>query len=33
MTVKGLNEEAGYKRMVNWPIFHDSLALGNGDNY
>ena len=28
-----LNEEAGYKRMVNWPIFRDSLALGNGDNY
>ena len=25
-----LNEEAGYKRMVNWPIFRDSLALGNG---
>ena len=28
-----LNEEAGYKRMVNWPIFRDSLALSNGDNY
>ena len=28
-----LNEEAGYKRTVNWPIFRDSLALGNGDNY
>ena len=28
-----LNEEAGYKRIVNWPIFRDSLALGNGDNY
>ena len=28
-----LNEEAGYKRMVNWPIFRDSFALGNGDNY
>ena len=29
-----LNEEAGYKKGVNWPIFRDSLALGNGDyNY
>ena len=31
--VQSLNEEEGYKRIVNWPIFRDSLALGNGDNY
>ena len=28
-----LNEEAGYKRKGNWPIFRDLLALGNGYNY
>ena len=33
LAVRGLNEEAEYQRMVNWPIFHDSLALGNGDKY
>ena len=33
MSGGNLNEEAGYKRTVNWPIFRDSLALGNGDNY
>ena len=28
-----LNEEAGYKKKGNWPIFRDLLVLGNGYNY